>query len=149
MKKFEMKHLLVVYTGISFEEHGIDAVYELLNHMTGESLSTLQLLHSTKEARPYLREQFPWLVDAASYVETELAKGKDRWRKILKHCIDTWGNDFTVRPMHHEDHEHKSEVEILREIKFKGEIITVEINDDDEPPISPVGDINWKPDDED
>lgn len=49
--------------------------------------------------------------------------------------------------MHPEDHEDVDPIEDARRLGFKGEVITLDVTNEEEPP-SPYGDINWSVEDD-
>lgn len=59
MRAFSIADVLTITTG---HLHGeMDGVYEILSHMTGDTLFTHQLLRAMRVCGPVLRERFPHL----------------------------------------------------------------------------------------
>lgn len=61
MKKFHVADVLTVTTGCMVSPRGIEAVYDILNFMTGDSLFTHQLVRACNVATPVLLARFPQL----------------------------------------------------------------------------------------
>jgi len=142
-REFHLGDILSVTTGVLASPEGMSGLYEILNYITQDSLQTLALIRAADEAKPYLLEQHPWLRE----IETEDIAGEN-WREKLNVLIEKHGEYHAVRPMHPEDHEDVDPMEDARRLGFKGEIITLDLTSEEEPP-SPYGDINWKVDDDD
>lgn len=61
-QRFHIGHLLSVTTGqLLTPQPDISGVYEILNHMTGDSLMTHQLPLAADAMTPELIQQHPWL----------------------------------------------------------------------------------------
>ncbi|HRH68835.1 MAG TPA: hypothetical protein PLB89_04940 [Flavobacteriales bacterium] len=60
-KKFSLGKVLSITTGRLVSENHIDGVYEILNHMTGQSLFTHQLGMAMEKCKPVLLQAFPEL----------------------------------------------------------------------------------------
>lgn len=134
MQKFSLAQIISAYSGYTlFEDIGL--LYEIMDYMTQDSNTTIGLIHAHTEVAPYLLEQFPFLEELDYTVIN-----RNTWRTFLTQAEEKYGTEFDVRHMHLEDHEHKSDVELLDELGFQGKIIPIEI--DDEP--NSYGDINWK-----
>lgn len=134
MSKFSLAQIITAYSGYMLVED-IGLLYEIMDYMTQDSNTTIGLIRAKTEVAPYLLEQFPFLEELDYTVINQ-----DTWRTFLSEAEEKYGTEFEVRHMHLEDHEPKSDVEILDELGFKGKIIQIKI--DDEP--NSYGDINWK-----
>lgn len=66
MKRFHISDILSGITGRLVSRGGIDGIYRILNHMTGDDLYTHQLPRAFRACAPALKEQFPDLADAES-----------------------------------------------------------------------------------
>lgn len=118
-KKFPLRVVLTVVTGRLLTEpkgerdNGISDLYEILNHMTGDSLFTHQLPRGIRECRPWLLRWHPELgnaeehlgeMDAAIESAGEPAKAIDAW---LAKCESEWGMraEYEIGPIPQDDHE--------------------------------------------
>lgn len=141
-QSFHLGQLISVTTGVLACPNGMKGLYEILNFITQDSLQTLALIRAADEATPYLYEQHPWL----RQIDADQIAGKN-WQEKLTKLVEQYGEYHEVIPMHYEDHEDVDPLEDARRLRFKGEIIEVDLTQEEEPP-SPYGDINWKVDDE-
>ena len=66
MRHFHIGAILSVTTGRLVAPNGIEDVYSILNHMTGDNLFTHQLPRAGEECKPWLLRQHPQLVDAST-----------------------------------------------------------------------------------
>jgi len=75
IKTFTLRTVLSVTTGRLLTEpkgprdNGIDRMYELLNHMTGDSAFTHQLGRFAEECKPWLFRWFPELATASACLD--------------------------------------------------------------------------------
>lgn len=88
-KEFDLADVLTVTTGIMLSDKGIDSVYSILNHMTGESLLFSHLSYARTCCLPLLFSTFPSL-EAESPPET----GEINQREYLKSAVTRLGNSF-------------------------------------------------------
>jgi hypothetical protein len=154
-KSIHISALISVYSGcmVCTKERGIydypiTGVYEVCDFMSGESNFTHQLPRIADEVRPYLREQFPWLIAYEKGKMPDFARGKNGQSAINAH-VDAWidvqiakhGEWFDVIPMHPEDHASPDLIQEFREMAPDAKLII--IHDEPDAP-SPTGDINWK-----
>jgi hypothetical protein len=70
-KRFHLGDILTITDGRFVAPRGMEAVYEIMNYMTGESLFTHQLVRAAPICRAALLEQFPQLADLVE-PDTEL-----------------------------------------------------------------------------
>lgn len=101
-RSFHLGDILTVTTGILVAPRGVDALYDLLNYMTGDNLFTHQLPRAAEECAPALRTQFPDLAavqpptfDSAAQVESWLAEQVARY-----------GSERVVEPLPADGHAH-------------------------------------------
>lgn len=139
---FNIRDILAAFTGFLSagydEPGGMSGVYKVLDFMSQDSNSTFQLPRVATEVKPYLAEQLSWLktVDSSQW--------ENNLPKILADVAvleAQHGTTLALFPMHLEDHAHPSPEDELRDMGFKGQIISVE-QQDDEP--SPYGDLPQK-----
>jgi hypothetical protein len=157
-KKFHITQLLSVYTGILFQtpgtEYPIEGVYEILDYMTGEELQTVALPRASKKAKPYLERQFPWLASLnykSEYTNEELDIIIKAQKTFTNNQINQHGEWFDVISMFEGDHEVLDPYEDIYRIdptKRPEDIITLDLSNNDNDDINPIGDLNWKVDNE-
>jgi hypothetical protein len=108
-KSFYTGDILSITTGyLLTREPGLGAVYEILNHLTGDSLMTHQIPLAADAMTPELHQQLPWtrdLTPAAGDTETLLA-----WRDQaiadhgeyhnLEPAPLAWGSHDPIRDLH-------------------------------------------------
>jgi hypothetical protein len=63
MKQFHISDVLSVTTPLLLSSRHMEGVYDILNWLTGDSLYTHQLPRAEREVRPWMRTQFPDLMD--------------------------------------------------------------------------------------
>ena len=74
MKSFHISDVLSVTTGRLVSTRHMDGVYAVLNFLTGDDLFTHQLPRTMDECKPWLRTQFPQLMDDAPEMAPLIAK---------------------------------------------------------------------------
>jgi hypothetical protein len=129
-KTFHLGDILTITTGgrLVSPRH-MDGVYDILNWMTGDNLSTLQLPRAVDECRGPLLAQHPDL--AAITVPEEFGDGSEG---SARRAVDAWlaeqvavyGETREVEPLH-PDHTHIDPLTEMRMIKPDAEIIVVEV----------------------
>lgn len=99
-KKFHLGDILSITIGRLVSPRHMEGVYDILNYMTGESLSTHQLPRVYDECKPHLLEQMPWL--------DEIKDDPRRIRQKPFHWLDEqvarYGEMHEVRPLKHGEH---------------------------------------------
>lgn len=128
--EFHLGDILCVTTGRLVSLDGMDGVYDILNFMTNDSLSTVQLGRAATEATPYLYEQLPWLSEITPDLLDEV-KDKESLHRVLALLTNKYGEFHELIPMHPEDHEVFSVEEDLFRLGFEGKIIPLDEVDDD------------------
>ena len=99
-KEFHLGDILSITTERLVAPRGMDAVYDILNYMTGDNLFTHQLPRAYDECRPWLIRQHAWLDDPAIAVIAEgelslmLEKVADGDRKSL---VVGWLSKLTAK----------------------------------------------------
>jgi hypothetical protein len=63
-QRFHLGDVLSITTGRLVSPRHIDGVYDILNFMTGDNLSTIALPRASDVCKPHLLRQFPQLDDA-------------------------------------------------------------------------------------
>lgn len=138
-KLFHIYEIMSVYSGVLFpatteDTHPIDGVYNVLDFMCGESLSTVQLPRVAEEAKPYIEEQLPLVKDVAAELKRlmgDIAYGglADQFEAIAVRVCGNYGTWHTLIPMHPEDHEVISPVQDARLLGFTGEILEINLDE--------------------
>lgn len=60
-RTFHIGEIITVAAGTFVSPTGMDGIYQLVDHVTGETHMTHQLPRASRELQPVLREWFPWL----------------------------------------------------------------------------------------
>jgi hypothetical protein len=63
MKTFHISDVLSITTGRLVSSRHIDGIYDILNFLTGDNLYTHQLPRAMRECKPWLRSQFPSIME--------------------------------------------------------------------------------------
>lgn len=103
-REFELGAVLTITEGSFVAQGGIEAIYDILNYMTGDSLFTHQLPRAAIACEGPLLEQHPQLAGVKAPV----------WREDVKAHVDEWvaemkalyGDTLPVVPLvewHHMD----------------------------------------------
>ena len=93
-KRFHLGDVLSITTDRLVSPRRMQGVYDILNFMTGDNLSTYQLPRASDACKPHLLAQFPQLakVDASGVNSKNYAK----W---LDEQIAEYGWEFEVKPV--------------------------------------------------
>lgn len=84
-RKFDILDVLSISTDMLLSERHMDAIYDLLNYMTGDDLYTHQLGRAATECKPVLLKRHPVLVDPKMVAAVDgLHKAFDRLREATK-----------------------------------------------------------------
>ena len=97
---FTLGDVLSVTTGRLMSRTGIDGVYRILSHMTGDNMYTHALPRAADECRPFLAEAFP----ALAGIEIPEFEDTDRLWDWLAAAEAEYGNEFDVEPIPAADH---------------------------------------------
>lgn len=144
-KEFHLGAILSITTGYTLdiiESHPMDAIYNILNFMTNDDLFTHALPRAADECKPYLLEQFPFLVG----IDPSQKPTEQSWHDYVNELCEQHGTYHQVMPIHFEDHDVIDPIEEAIQLKGGDEssVITIDVTDEDPP--NPYGDINWKVD---
>lgn len=119
--KFHLGTVLSITTGRLLSPDGIDGVYKILDYMTGDSLFTHQLPRVSRECKPFLIEQYPYLANVdASNVEL------NNWEAWLHEKVREHGEYLEVALIPKESHVQKDPVQEAIEIMGPKKVIVVE-----------------------
>lgn len=149
-KTFHISAILSVSTGIlltpfhpdyiNTDSNGIDAMYELLKYMTHEdSIGIIEAMRLADECAYYLPE---WAQNARAEFK---AAGKTGFEATYARLVAEHGEWHEISPIPMDDHDPVSDPVTEFKRAFPDQVhklVSVEITD--EPPISDVGEINWK-----
>ena len=94
MKEFHISDVLSITTGALLSSRHIEGVYDILNHMTADSLFTHQLPRASEQCKPYLLKQFPELADIE--VPTDFNGERERVEVWVMDMAEIYGEDFNV-----------------------------------------------------
>lgn len=123
-KEFHIGDVLSVTTGRLVSPRHIEGVYDILNHMTGESVYTHQIPRICQEAEPVLLAQHPFLAD----IEVpEAFTGEAHVKEWLAAIVATHGETLPVVPMTKDEHEYREPVSELAEMVHPDKIVTVRL----------------------
>ena len=113
-REFDLGDVLTITTGRLVAARHIDAVYDLLGYMTGDTLWTHQLPRAADECRPRLLEQHPALAEVeppADFLDKQACLD---WVASL---VPIYGATLPVEPLAAEDH---TSIGPLRELGLMG-----------------------------
>lgn len=119
-KTFPLGTVLSITTGRMLAPNGMSGVYEILNHMTGDSIYTHQIPRVCKECAPYLLKQFPQLaeIDVASVT-------KDNWAAFMNDLSQRHPAEYAVEPLPAGEHYEIDPVSELAEMIHPSKIVVV------------------------
>jgi len=82
MKLFSISDVLSVTTGRLVSDRHMDGMYAILNFLTGDDLFTHQLRRAMNEVKPWLRSQFPTLMEDSPGMAERLADMNHRIKAV-------------------------------------------------------------------
>jgi hypothetical protein len=127
-KTFHIGTILTVTHDRLVSPDGVDGLYRILNHMTGESLMTHQLPRANDEAAPWLRVQFPDL--AAVEIPADFGDGDDVYSRVmgwLDGVVTERGETRDVLPLPEGDHTRIDPLQELRMMRPDMPIIAIAV----------------------
>lgn len=113
-RRFHLGDLLSVTTGYLVSPRLVPALYDVLNHMTGDNLFTHQLPRAVGECAPEILRQHP---DLAEVRFPEGLAGKAAVLAWLADQVALYGETRSITPLASEDHMHidpLTEMEMLK-----------------------------------
>jgi hypothetical protein len=110
-RAFDLGDILTITTGRLCAIRGMDAVYDILNFLTGDSLFTHQIPRACRECGPWLLRQHPQL---AAVTQDEL--GPENYAANLAKWKGRFGETLSVTPIPRDDHTWKDPLVELREM---------------------------------
>lgn len=134
-KRFPLDEVLSISTGRLVAARHIDAIYEILNWMTGDSLFTHQLGRACQECRPWLLRWFPELEKATGALalldaDVELegpTKGCALW--VGKLALMGLPQHYDLPRIPADDHERKDAIQEAVELFGEDRVIVVQPGD--------------------
>ena len=106
----------------------IGDVYKILNYMTDDNLYTHQLPRASKECKPYLLKEHPFLIECVEMCE-EI--NTDNWRVKLAEMEMNYGDKVEVEPIPKDDHSRKDALKELEDLVGKEKIITLNLGQEE------------------
>lgn len=122
-RTFPLADVLTATTGCLVSPRGIEAMYDLLGFMTGDTLWTHQLPRAIEECKPHILAQHPDL--AAVPVPAKFKNEAHVWEWVTE-MEDKFGVSRELTPMPAEDHTRIHPVGELRMMVPAEKIIVVE-----------------------
>jgi hypothetical protein len=119
-KTFPLGTVLSISTGRLLAPNGISGVYEILNHMTGDSIYTHQIPRVCQECKPYLLKQFPQLAE----IDVE-AVTQENWASFMNDLSQRYPAEYTVQALPAGEHYEIDPVSELAEMVHPSKIIVV------------------------
>lgn len=102
-KEFHVGDILTVITDRLVSPTGVDGVYRILNHLSGDNLFTHQLPRVAREAAPVLKERFPDLAAVEVPEDLDGRAAVDAW---LARIVRLHGGTRLVEPLAPAEHTH-------------------------------------------
>jgi hypothetical protein len=125
-RPFHLGDVLTITTGKFMAPRGVEALYDLLGFMTGESLFTHQLIRAGDECAPRLLEQHPDLADVHTPPEWEQGdvtrEDVEAW---LAEQVARYGETRDVAPLAPEDHTHIDPITEMQRYKPGGFVVAL------------------------
>lgn len=134
MRQFHIGDILSITTGALVAQRHREAVYDILNYMTGDNLFTHQLPRACRECAPHLLRQHPQLAECeASVGAARVAAGpppagggKPEWVDLwLAEQVVKFGETLLVHPIPRDDHERKDPIEEAVEMVGKDRVVVI------------------------
>lgn len=122
-RDFHIGDILSVTTGRLVAPRHVDALYDILNFMTGDNLFTHQLPRGMDECAPSLREQHP---DLGAVEAPEFADEAAVWEWLAQQ-VDRFGATRQVAALSHDEHTRMDPLTELRKMAPHAEVITVTV----------------------
>jgi hypothetical protein len=126
-RMFDLGDVLSVTTGKLVAPRHIDAMYDLLGFMTGDTLWTHQLPRACDECAPELLRQHPQLAQVQPPSEFRDADHVWSWLAAQKRIH---GDQVSVAPLAASDHTSINPVAELKMMRPDAEVITVVVAED-------------------
>lgn len=125
-RTFALGDILSASTGYLVSPRGVEALYDVLGFMTGDTLWTHQLPRAADECKPHILAQHPDL--AGVEVPAEFDGKAHVWRWLAEQ-VDRFGPERVLSPIPADDHTVIHPVDELRMMKPDAQIITVNVDE--------------------
>lgn len=126
-RPFHLGDILTVTTGKFVALRGVEALYDLLGFMTGESPFTHQIPRVSEECAPRLLEQHPELADVRTPPEWEQTDvTREDVEVWLAQQVARFGETLPVTPMPPEEHTNIDPITEMRAMAPHLEITVIE-----------------------
>lgn len=119
-KNFHLGDVLTITTGRLVALRGMEAVYDILNFMTGDNLFTHQLPRARSECVEYLLRQHPQLTK----VEVDGINPENLAERLEELCAE-FGEELSVAPLPEHAHEFIDPMSELAEKVHPSRILTI------------------------
>lgn len=129
-KTFHIGDIVSCGTGCLMPPNGMDGVYQLLNHLTGDNLFTHQLPMAGAKMRLYLEQQFPWLIGLTPPSMEGVADRKAVLEAWLAEVSAAHGEQHEVVPPSSSAWGEHDPIEDLRKVAPHAKIIGVALPDE-------------------
>lgn len=128
MKTFHLGDILSVTTGCLVAPRRMEAMYDLLDYMTGDSLLTHQLPRACAECAPALLAQHPQLANVSV---PEAFDGEAHVWLWLGEQVERFGEELPVEPLDTKDHTRIDPISELKMMAPHMDIVVVELPEDE------------------
>lgn len=119
-KQFHIGDVLSITTGCLVSPRFMDGIYDILNFMTGDCLSTHQLPRASDKCKLNLLKQHPQLKDVDV---SELTP--ENWLEWLNQQVARFGENLTIRPISQKQHEYCNPIKEMVEMVGPEKVIIV------------------------
>ena len=128
-RDFHIGDILSITTGRLVSPRHIEGVYDILDYMTGDDLTTIALPRAAEECAPYLLEQHP---DLASVEVPETLSGMNQVKSWLGGVALQYGETRPVAPLPAAAHESLNPFEELARMGYAGRVVEVQVAEEEE-----------------
>ena len=136
-RTFHVGDIISITDGHLVSPEHVGGVYKILGHLCGEALMTHQLPRVAREAKPYLREQFP---DVASVVVPDDLVPDGATKEEARQAVSAWmlgvvaehGETRDVEPMPTTDHTSIDPISELKMMRPDVQVITLDTTPEDD-----------------
>lgn len=123
-RDFHIGDILSITTGRLVSPRHIDGVYDILDYMTGDDLTTIALPRAAEECAPHILEQHPDLANVEVPDDLHDMRGVVDW---LGGIMLQYGETRPVSPLPASAHESLNPFEELARMGYQGEVVAIEI----------------------
>ena len=133
--KFSLGDVLTITTGKLVSRTGIDAIYKILNYMTGDNLFTHQLPRGMEECAPWLLRWYPALaeIQVPEFDQEDIEERKTAIFAWVDSLVPKYGAELEVKRIPQDDHDQIDPVTELEGMIGKDRVIVVDPDEISEP----------------